>query len=251
VRFGQNVETSVQAVGGALDLTATAGDASLGYLQAASMTVNAAGTVLLNGTLNSSGPVAITGASVRGVQGRGALNVGSGSTTSIIATSGDIGRGPGAIVGQPDRDSIITLLDATGQGSGGLAVDFQGGHSAWFAVTTKDQFQGLAVLEAAGLNSSTFGCTVDACFNILGQTTSLADSAIANILNAAAQDAANAAFGTENLDVAIRKGYVTTIGRVPPGIDEIAGDLGSSQCDSRVTSSKSIAADKACPVKAK
>jgi len=96
------------------------------------------------------------------------------------------------------------------------------------------------------LNSKTFRCDADACVNVLGQTTSLADSVIANILSAAAQDAADAAFGTENLDFAIRKGYVTTIGRVPPGIDEIAGDLGATPCDSRVTSPTSISADKAC-----
>ena len=101
------------------------------------------------------------------------------------------------------------------------------------------------------LASQTFFCDTQTCVNVLGQTTAIADSVIANILSAASQDAADAAFGTENLDFAIRRGYVTTIGRVPPGIDEIAGDLGATQCDSRVTSPTAIAADKACSAGAK
>ena len=101
------------------------------------------------------------------------------------------------------------------------------------------------------LRSQTFFCDTQTCVNVLGQTTAIADTVVSNILSAAAQDAADAAFGTENLDFAIRKGYVTTIGRVPPGIDEIAGDLGATQCDSRVTSPTAIAADKACSAGAK
>jgi hypothetical protein len=100
-------------------------------------------------------------------------------------------------------------------------------------------------------SSQTFFCDMATCVNVLGQTTSIADSVIANILSTASQDAADAAFGTENLDFAIRKGYVTTIGRVPPGIDEIAGDLGATACDSRVTSPTAIAAEKACSAGAK
>jgi hypothetical protein len=98
----------------------------------------------------------------------------------------------------------------------------------------------------SSVSSQTFFCDMATCVNQLGQTTVLADSVIANILSSASQDAADAAFGTENLDFAIRKGYVTTIGRVPPGIDEIAGDLGATPCDSRVTSPTAIAADKTC-----
>ena len=188
----------------------------------------------------------ITAASIRGLESQGALDVASGQSVTLTATSGSIGQTPGTPATLEDPVGLITLLNGTGQGGAAVNVNFVSGQTAWFGVRSKESFQGLGISESSGLNSSTFGCDATSCFNILGQTTALADSVIANILNAAAQDAADAAFGTENLDFAIRKGYVTTIGRVPPGIDEIAGDLGSTQCDTRVTSSTSVAADKAC-----
>lgn len=81
-----------------------------------------------------------------------------------------------------------------------------------------------------------------------GQAQTLVDAVIAGILGGAAHDAADAAFSTDNVDFAIRKGYVTTIGRVPPGIDGITGELGSAQCDTQVQPEGTIAAAGTCPV---
>ncbi|HEX7637046.1 MAG TPA: hypothetical protein VF457_01515, partial [Burkholderiaceae bacterium] len=246
VTLGGGSASAPVTVGGALTVDATAGDATLGFVHANGVTMTATGAVLLDGTLASTSPLSITAASIRGLESQGALDVASGQSVTLTATSGSIGQTPGTPATLEDPVGLITLLNGTGQGGAAVNVNFVSGQTAWFGVRSKESFQGLGISESSGLNSSTFGCDATSCFNILGQTTALADSVIANILNAAAQDAADAAFGTENLDFAIRKGYVTTIGRVPPGIDEIAGDLGSTQCDTRVTSSTSVAADKAC-----
>jgi len=202
--------------------------------------------VLLNGTLTSSGNVSLKGATIRGVNKLGALDVAAGATLTVD-TSGTGGGNLGkqtSLLNTVDDDAIIKLLGLTGQS--GLFVSFNPSQSAWFRVGTQAQTVLIKTHESGALASQTFFCDTQTCVNAQGQTTVIADSVIANILSAAAQDAADAAFGTENLDFAIRKGYVTTIGRVPPGIDEIAGDLGATQCDSRVTSPTAIAADKAC-----
>jgi hypothetical protein len=81
-----------------------------------------------------------------------------------------------------------------------------------------------------------------------GQAQTLVDAVIAGILGGAAHDAADAAFSTDNVDFAIRKGYVTTIGRVPPGIDGVTGELGSTHCDTQVQPDGTIAAAGTCPV---
>jgi hypothetical protein len=172
--------------------------------------------------------------------------VAAGSTASLDTSGsggGNIGKTT-ALAGAIDPDAIISLLGVTGQS--GLSVNFNQGQSAWFRVSSQSQTHLLQPHQFDFLASQTFFCDTQACVNVLGQTTAIADSVISNILSAASQDAADAAFGTENLDFAIRKGYVTTIGRVPPGIDEIAGDLGATQCDSRVTSPTAIAAEKVC-----
>jgi filamentous hemagglutinin family protein len=248
VSLVQGTATSPLVLGGALGATATGGDVDLGFVQARGVTIDAAGNVVLNGTLGSSGPVKITGASVFGANSQGALDVAAGQAIDITATSGDIGRVATSAPGVPDPVRILKLLNQTGQGGALVTLQFQPGHTAWFRVLSKAQFQGLNIIENSNLNNATFGCDALSCFNVLGQTTSLADSVISNILSAASQDARDAAFGTENLDVAIRKGYVTTIGRVPPGIDAIEGDLGSSPCDTQVTSGTSIGAEGGCSV---
>jgi hypothetical protein len=74
----------------------------------------------------------------------------------------------------------------------------------------------------------------------------LANSVIAGILGSAARDGADLAFGTDNVDFAIRKGYVTTIGRVRPGIDRVNGDLGTTHCDTQVMADGSITAASVC-----
>jgi len=79
-----------------------------------------------------------------------------------------------------------------------------------------------------------------------GQAGPLVDAVIAVILGGASHDAADAAFSTDNVDFAIRKGYVTTIGRVPPGIDNITGELGATRCDTQVRADGTIAGAKAC-----
>jgi hypothetical protein len=79
-----------------------------------------------------------------------------------------------------------------------------------------------------------------------GQAGPLVDAVIAVILGGASHDAADAAFSTDNVDFAIRKGYVTTIGRVPPGIDNITGELGSTRCDTQVRGDGTITGAKAC-----
>jgi hypothetical protein len=244
VALGHDAAATSTTIGGKLTAKATAGDVTLGYVHAKGVSVNASGAVLLDGTLGSSNNVDITAASIRGVDGLGALDVAAGASTVLKATSGSIGKTPGTPVTVVDKPGLIALLNVTGQNSSTLTVQMNSGQTAWFGVTSKSVIQGL--IENTALNSHTFGCDANECFNVLGQTTAIADSVIANILTAAAQDAADAAFGTDNLDFAIRKGYVTTIGRVPPGIDEIAGDLGATACDTRVTSSTAIAADKAC-----
>ncbi len=241
-------EAGPMTFAGAVNATSTTGDITFGAVQANGVNATAAGTVFLDGTLVSTDAVVLSGASIQGANSRGALDVSAGRNITLIATNGNIGRSatPVMVPGRPDPVSVITLSPQTGQAGSSLTLHFEAGHTAWFSVASKQQFAAIQFVEPASLNSATFGCTATTCFNVLGQTTSIADSMIANILSAASQDAADAAFGTENLDFAIRKGYVTTIGRVPPGIDEIAGDLGATQCDSRVTSSTSISADKAC-----
>jgi len=74
----------------------------------------------------------------------------------------------------------------------------------------------------------------------------LANSIVASFLSGAARDAADAAFATDSIDFAIRKGYVTTIGRVPPGIDNITGDLGATRCDTTVRPDGSIGGAAVC-----
>ncbi|HEX7690302.1 MAG TPA: hypothetical protein VF453_21530, partial [Burkholderiaceae bacterium] len=244
VEIGEGSASQSTAIGGKLTAKATGGDVTLGNVQANGASITASGAALLDGTLGSSGNVDITAGAIRGMNSRGALDVTAGHSTLLKATSGSIGKTPGSLDGVVDKVGLITLLDVTGQNSSTLTVEINADQTAWFGVTSKSVIQGL--IENTSLNSHTFGCDANECFNVLGQTTAIADSVIANILTSAAQDAADAAFGTDNLDFAIRKGYVTTIGRVPPGIDEIAGDLGATQCDTRVTSPTAIAADKAC-----
>ena len=242
VSLDQGTLAQPLAVAGLLDVTST-GDTSLAYVTTKGAQVTAGGTLLLGGTLASSGNVTLKGLAIQGVNKLGALDVAAGSTATLTATSGNIGKttpAPGVI----DDLAIIQLAGVTGQS--GLSVSFNSGQSAWFRVPSQTQTGKLVVNQSDVLRSQTFFCDLVTCVNLLGQTTSIADSVIANILSAASQDAADAAFGTENLDFAIRKGYVTTIGRVPPGIDEIAGDLGATQCDSRVTSPTAIAAEKSC-----
>ncbi len=240
--------TSAQplGVGGLLDVTSS-GDTSLGYVSSAGANVAAGGAVLLGGTLASSGNISLKGSQVQGVNRLGALSVGAASTVSLDTSGtggGNIGKGGATAAGAIDDQAIIGLLGSTGQG--GLFINFNSGLSAWFRVSSQVQTHQINPHQLDSQRAQTFFCDTQTCVNVLGQTTVIADTVVSNILSAAAQDAADAAFGTENLDFAIRKGYVTTIGRVPPGIDEIAGDLGATQCDSRVTSPTAIAADRAC-----
>jgi hypothetical protein len=248
VTLDQGTLATPLALGGKLDVTST-GDTSLTYVTANGAQVTAGGTLLMNGTLKSTaGDVALKANAIQGVNKLGAIDAAAGAKVSLDTSggSGNIGKVTAAH-GVIDADAIIALLGATGQS--GLTVKFGAGSSAWFRVASQQQ---TAALQPLSSNSSqTFFCDTATCVNILGQSTSIADSVIASILTSASQDAADAAFGTENLDFAIRKGYVTTIGRVPPGIDEIAGDLGATPCDSRVTSPTAIAADKACSAGAK
>jgi len=249
--IGGGDKASPMNLGGALAASATAGDVQLGYIGAHGASVTATGEVRLNGRLASDGEVDITAASIRGLNGQGSIDVTSGGVpVRLVATAGNIGRTPGSVAGQLDPAGAITLEGLAGQQGGVISVDFPLGDSAWFGVTNRDDFQRLNIVENGALNSQTFGCDLLSCFNVLGETGALADSVISNILNAASQDSQDAAFGTENLDLAMRKGYVTTIGRVPPGIDEIDGDLGSAACEPRVTSGRSIRSGKACSVEA-
>jgi filamentous hemagglutinin family protein len=243
VTLDQGTLATPLAVTGKLDVTST-GDTALTYVTANGASVSAGGSLLLDGTLKSTGgDVALKGNAIQGVNKLGAIDTVAGAKVSLDTGggTGNIGKvtsAPGLI----DDDAIIALLGAAGQN--GLTVAFSNGHSAWFRVASQAQTPLLQPQSTNGLQ--TFFCDTATCVNVQGQTTAIADSVIANILTAASQDAADAAFGTENLDFAIRKGYVTTIGRVPPGIDEIAGDLGATPCDSRVTSPTAIAAEKAC-----
>jgi len=221
-------------------------------LSAAGVDVAAgSGSVLRGGRLTSGSDVTITRKAILGVAGQGELDV-TGTAANITLDTrtasgtggGNIGKSATTPAGALDANSIITLIGTTGQH--GIGIYFNQGQSAWFRVAAQTQTQQLIPHQPDTLAAQTFFCDSQTCVNVLGQTTAIADSVISNILSAASQDAADAAFGTENLDFAIRKGYVTTIGRVPPGIDEIGGDLGATQCDSRVTSPTAIAADKAC-----
>ena len=251
VTFDQGTSAQATVVGGLLDVTST-GDTSLGYVHAGGATVTAGGSVMLGGTLTSAGNVTLKGRQIQGVNAHGGLDVAAGFTAALDTSGsggGNIGKGSATTAGLVDDQAIIVLLGSTGQS--GLFVDFNAGQSAWFRVASQVQTHQINPHQLDSLRSQTFFCDTQTCVNVLGQTTAIADTVVSNILSAAAQDAADAAFGTENLDFAIRKGYVTTIGRVPPGIDEIAGDLGATPCDSRVTSSTGIAADKACSAGAK
>ncbi|MBW8759264.1 MAG: filamentous hemagglutinin N-terminal domain-containing protein [Burkholderiales bacterium] len=242
VTLDQGTLATPMAIGGKLDVTST-GNTSLSYVTAKSVQVSAGGALSLDGTLKSTGgDVTLKANTIQGVNKLGAIDAAAGTTVSLdTAGGGNVGKVTPTL-GLLDADAIISLLGASGQS--GLIVKFSAGSSAWFRVSSQQQ---TALLQPQStISSQTFFCDMATCVNVLGQTTSIADSVIANILTAASQDAADAAFGTENLDFAIRKGYVTTIGRVPPGIDEIAGDLGATPCDSRVTSPTAIAADKAC-----
>ena len=242
VSLDQGASGPALVVGGLFDVTST-GDTALGNVTANGTQVTAGGTVLLDGKLTSSGNLSLKGQAIQGVKTFGALDVAAGSSVTLAASSGNIGNTKG-VLKVIDDQAIIQLLGVTGQS--GLSVNFNQGQSAWFRVSSQTQTPKLLVNQFDFLRSQTYFCDTQVCVNLRGETTAIADSVIANILSAASQDAADAAFGTENLDFAIRKGYVTTIGRVPPGIDEIAGDLGATQCDSRVTSPTAIAADKAC-----
>ena len=245
VTLDQGTLATPLAIHGALDVTST-GDTSLTYVTANGATVHAGGSLLLDGTLKSTGgDVSLTANAIQGVNKLGAIDAAAGAKVSFdtSAGNGNIGKATPS-EGVLDEDAIISLLGVTGQS--GFVATFNPAKSAWFRVTSQTQTAALQIAPVASLQTRTFFCDNVACVNILGQTTAIADSVIANILTSASQDAADAAFGTENLDFAIRKGYVTTIGRVPPGIDEIAGDLGATQCDSRVTSPTAIAAEKVC-----
>lgn len=55
-----------------------------------------------------------------------------------------------------------------------------------------------------------------------------------------------AAFGTDNLTQAIQKGHITKIGVVPPGIDEVEGDVGNIPCSPELVGSATIQSAKAC-----
>ena len=246
VSLDQGSISSPLTVGGPLDVTSS-GDTSLGYVNAGGATVNATGALQLEGTLKSSGTVTLNAQQIQGVNKLGALDVAGGAAvylSTLSAGGGNIGKNPTTAAGQVDDQSIISLLGATGQSS--MHIAFNPGQSAWFRVTSQGQTSSIITSQDSSLRGQTFFCDTTTCVNKLGQTTVIADTVVSNILSAAAQDAADAAFGTENLDFAIRKGYVTTIGRVPPGIDEIAGDLGATQCDSRVTSATSISANGGC-----
>ena len=244
VTLATGTATAPLLVNGLLDVTST-GDTSLGDVTSNGAIVAAGGAVLLGGTLKSAGDVSLTGAAIQGVNKLGALDVAAGSTVTLDTSSAGGGNiGKTTPLSTVDPNAIIMLLNATGQS--GLSVNFNQGQSAWFRVSSQTQTHLLKTHQFDFLSAQTFFCDMATCVNVLGQTTAVADSVISNILSAAAQDAADAAFGTENLDFAIRKGYITTIGRVPPGIDEIAGDLGATQCDSRVTSPTAIAAETAC-----
>jgi filamentous hemagglutinin family protein len=250
VSLNAGTGTQTTSIGGLLGVTSS-GNTTLGNVSANGATLAAGGSVLLGGTLTSSSDVTITGKEILGVATLGALDV-TGATANVTLDTrtasgtggGNIGKAATTVPGAIDAASIIALIGTTGQH--GIGIYFNPGQSAWFRVTSQTQAHQLIPHQPDTLNAQTFFCDTQTCVNVLGQTTAIADSVISNILSAASQDAADAAFGTENLDFAIRKGYVTTIGRVPPGIDEIAGDLGATPCDSRVTSPTSIAADKAC-----
>jgi hypothetical protein len=248
VTLDQGTLATPLAIGGKLDISSSS-DTALTYVTANGAQVSAGGAVLLDGTLKSTaGDVTLAGSAIQGVNKLGALDTAAGAKVVLDTSggSGNIGKAT-PVANVIDADAIIALLGVTGQS--GLSVKFGGNQSAWFRVSSQQQTPLLQKQSSNG--SQTFFCDMATCVNILGQTTAIADSVIANILTSASQDAADAAFGTENLDFAIRKGYVTTIGRVPPGIDEIAGDLGATPCDSRVTSPTAIAADKACSAGAK
>jgi hypothetical protein len=66
------------------------------------------------------------------------------------------------------------------------------------------------------------------------------------VVSSLLDDAAQQAFGTDNLTIAIKDGLLTTIGVTPPGIDDIQGDLGSVECEASLTASGSIRSAAAC-----
>lgn len=150
------------------------------------------------------------------------------STRPVAAAPGHAAR---IVPGMKMPDGLASVVvNVEGVGSPGVLAVRNGEILAVPPVRAAAQAAGIPPLPAAA-----------------GQAETLVDAVIAGILGGAAHDAADAAFSTDNVDFAIRKGYVTTIGRVPPGIDGVTGELGSTHCDAHVQSDGTIGAATTCP----
>ena len=115
--------------------------------------------------------------------------------------------------------------------------------AAWLAVRDGDI---VVISTRRAIPLETPGADEPALASASSRALTLANSIVASFLSGAARDAADAAVATDSIDFAIRKGYVTTIGRVPPGIDNITGDLGATRCDTTVRPDGSIGGAAVC-----
>ena len=139
-----------------------------------------------------------------------------------------------------------------------VTLSYLAGNIANFGVKDEAQFRQTQFIFSPPddtKKASVFGCvqftSATQCFNLDNSATFTANSSAASIINASTRDALLQAFGTDNLTLAMQNGYLTKLGVVPPGLDEISGDVmgASNACIPAMLNGNAIKAPNACPAR--
>jgi filamentous hemagglutinin family protein len=221
------------------------------------------GSLVLVGTLTWHGHVSLTGDGIfgsqsadGGAQPNATIVVDAGDEIDLDPRQGTIGHQQNANTGEDEQLGLL-LGGASGEldsgGNGGIHIAVPPGATGpYFFSLRGGRTQGDVSIDVdSTLKDVTFICTsANVCTSESGEILFITNAAIDAVLTQAAEDARDAAYGTDNLDHAIRRGFVTKFGRVAPDVDRIEAGLGDVQCDPRITSETSILANRACNVSA-
>jgi Repeats of unknown function (DUF5649) len=219
---GNNLQGVVSASGGAVAL-ATADKLSVS-------------------TITAGGALSLSGASIAGVEasklGVNQFSLTAGGPITLVATAGGIGNVGTEASGLFSNPDILSLNPAN---AGGMTLTFADGFIANFAVDSQSQFRTAAIVlstQNEAKKADVWGCFgTGICVNLDSTGLFLANAAASATIAAATQEALLRAFGTDNLTAAIQRAFITKIGVVPPGIDEIEGDLGGASCEPKASGS--------------
>ena len=179
------------------------------------------------------------------------INVAAGTVTLVTETGGigNIGPTVGLPNFEPPRKNLgaLSLSPTTTK----VALEFPSGSIANFGVDTESQFRQITFTltpAVASKQADVYACVFNSalCVNLDQSARILANASSSATINAALREMLLDAFGTDNLTQAIQKGYITKIGVVPPGIDEVEGAVGNFECKSELVGPAKIQSAKEC-----